>query len=228
MDMSTDPLPVTTLASLGMSCQSAHQLARFAETRNDVLFQKGPIDWLICPPDSLTHWLDAGLPSFSAGEIEERREHAYWPRFDFWFWHGFYTRKDEMRLLEIPDNEDRELEKLEYQRNRFSALNPMTTLFVWSNSQNNLFPDVFRQDEAKHYRLTDARIERIEESLDQYFGNECRVLFVTRDDRCDPSALSRANVFVLPEEQSEWKGADQDWNRILAAELTGSDYPEAI
>ena len=104
---------MTTLASLGISCQTAFQLARFAERNpTSATFAKGPIDWLICPPENLALWLDAGMPDFKRGEVTIRRgtpwwkrfdfergevtirrgSTAWWKRFDIYFWHGFYTQ----------------------------------------------------------------------------------------------------------------------------------------
>ena len=113
----------TTLVSLGMSCQTTHQLALFAEMNPDVVnFIKSPFDWLICPPVALANWLEADLMDYKLDEIVEHRAHAYWPRFEFWFWHGFMDHNNGARILNIRSNAPRELAKLVYQRDTFRAL----------------------------------------------------------------------------------------------------------
>ncbi len=205
-----------TLVSLGMSCQTTHQLTRFStENADRVSFAKSPFDWLICPPDSLAAWLDSGLADFAPSEIVERREHAWWPKFQFWFWHGFMDHKADQRVLNIELNTPREFEKLTYQRSIFRDLDPANTLFFWSNTQNNLTTEVFRTDETPCCQLTTDKIARLQASLDSFFETSTQIHWVTREDRIEGDVGSRSNVHFLPPEQSDWKGSVDDWNNAL-------------
>lgn len=209
-------MPITTLASLGKSCQSAHQLAHYAEQRPDkATFVKGPFDWLICPPDSLSDWLDAGLPDFDPSEISVHRNHAWWDRYQFWFWHGFYNKTEGEKTLDIEANWQRELAKLNYQREQFNKIDPTSALFVVSNSQNNLDTDVFEADEVQHIHFTANNILRLQASLTNYFGKPVEMQVISRPDRLDDSLFSHPNVSLLPFESSEWKGEPNDWSKAL-------------
>ena len=209
-------MSATTLASLGMSCQSAHQLSTYAETSDGgLVFTKGPFDWLICPPESLTSWLDEGLPDFDRSELSIHRDHVWWNRFQFWFWHGFYTKSGGEKYLDLDACFERELSKLKYQRNQFRGLNPANTIFVVSNSQNNLTTDVFEKNEAEKYTFSSEKIARLQESLDRFFATSTQMIIVSRPDRIEDALRERENVYLLPAESSEWKGCELDWAKIL-------------
>ena len=209
---------LTTLSSLGLSCQTTHQLARHA-LETDLQFSKGPFDWLICPPQSLARWLDAGLPDFERGDITERRGHAYWAQFGFWFWHGFFTGPAGERVLDIEATFEREREKLAYQRGVFSRLDPSSTLFVLSNSQNNLSGDVFTPDETNRYHLTSPLQHQVTGSLCRFFGADINLAWITRADRCTESVARAPNTILIGPEGSQWKGCDEDWRAALTALL---------
>ncbi len=205
-----------TFVSLGMSCQAAHQLARFAAAEpSRANFAKGPFDWLVCPPENAANWLDQGLCDFRPTDITELREHAYWSRFDIWFWHGFYTKTDHSRVLELAKNAERELSKLDYQRKTFKALDPGKTTFIVANTQNNLAGAVFRKGEEDRYRFSEAAIDRLQSSLDHYFGAPTTLCVATRADLASPGLLRRDQTTALPVEESEWKGDDVSWNIFL-------------
>ena len=212
-----------TLVSLGMSCQTAHQLAQYADLNaRSVVFVKGPFDWLICPPSNAADWLNANLRDFDVDDIVEYRGRAYWPEFDFWFWHGFIDHSDDRRTVDLAGYAERELSKLVYQRNRFSALDASRTLFFVSNTQNNLIPEVFETTETHRYSFELHEIEKLQISLDGFFHKSTNLHVLSRFDRIDPRLLQQANVHVLPVDNSEWKGSSGEWkdrlDHILASE----------
>ena len=204
------------LVSLGMSCQTAHQLARYAGANSDKFtFNKGPFDWLICPPQNATSWLKSSLEDFSIEGITQKRDHAYWSNHGFWFWHGFFQKSETGRSLNIQITARRELEKLKYQRDQFQNLNPASTLFVISNTQNNLATDVFKPNEGHLFHFNDNTIEELKDNLDKYFNTTIKLHVVTRKDRSTFSRVDQFQVHFLPAEQSEWKGCDADWDTLL-------------
>ncbi|MEE9315440.1 MAG: hypothetical protein V3V02_12405 [Rhizobiaceae bacterium] len=205
-----------TLVSLGISCQTAHQLARFTNEHSDpASFQKGPFDWLICPVLSAAEWLDNGLIDFTQNEITIARNHAYWPKFGFWFWHGFYTKSDTERKLKIYQNTPREQEKLAYQRAQFQNLDPQNTIFIISNTQNNLLGEVFKEGEESLFHFTNDHINKLQSSLDRYFGTPINLKIITREHRADKALLDQANTYILSAETSDWKGENKDWDQAL-------------
>jgi len=211
-----------TLCSLGLSCQTAHQLALNAPVlgaTDKICFAKGPFDWLICPPLSLARWLDAGLPDFERDELIIERNHVYWRRFDFWFWHGFYTGEKGDRVTDIDATFDREMSKLAHQRAAFNGTNPAQTIFVWSNTQNNLESTVFTDDEKERYHVTPEVQEQVQNSLDTYFRMETNVLWLTSPDRSTAAARQRSNTLILSPDESEWKGNDTAWHAVLEIHL---------
>ena len=206
----------STFVSLSLSCQTAHQLAHFCDVNPDkATFQKGPFDWLICPPENAAKWLNAGLPDFEKDEITIHRNRAYWERFGFWFWHGFMTKADDEHRLEIEQNAARELAKLAYQRKQFRSLDPAKTVFVASNTQNNLSTDVFKPGEESHFHFTHGTKERLRKSLETFFDAPVNLHTITRPDRSDESLIGNPKVHHLPSEDSEWKGAAPDWDAVL-------------
>ncbi len=210
---------IVSFSSLGMSCQTTHQLTTFVDTldagNSNIRLQKGPFDWLICPPNSLCHWLGDGLPVFEPAEIIEHRGHAYWPKYRFWFWHGFYRKTGSGKFLDIAATSQREIEKLKYQRQQFSEIIPKSTHFFISNTQNNLSNAVFEADEKDDYFFDIDKIDRLQRVLDEYFSSACRLTVLTREDRCELELAQRENVIYLAREPSEWKGSPSEWQPVL-------------
>jgi len=203
-----------TLASLGLSCQSAHQLARIADQEDALTFSKGPFDWLICPPASLVNWLDAGLPGFERDELHLHRGKVYWSRFDFWFWHGFHVKNGERKTIDIDAAFDREREKLAYQKRVFSNLSPQTTIFLISNTQNNLSTDVFLSHETERFHFHPENLANVQRSLSRYFDMPAKLFCISRADRWSGNRnieIPHTAIKFQQTETSEWKGDDAQW-----------------
>lgn len=209
----SDPV---TLVSVGMSCQIAHQLSRFAQLNPGLArFQSGPFDWLICPPLSAAAWMRDGMPPFDRADIVVERNYPYWPKYDFWFWHGFQTKSEQNRVLDIPTNAQRELDKLTYQRDRFLSLNPSETLFFVGNSQNNLSDEVFTDHENDQYIFDEDKYKLLEHALCGLMNTEVVLQATIRQDRATKSFAIHKNAHVLPPDMSEWKGNDADWDQLI-------------
>ncbi|MEN0040578.1 MAG: hypothetical protein AAF764_04495 [Pseudomonadota bacterium] len=205
-----------------MSCQSAHQLARFAAENPDIAtFQKGPFDWLICPPDSAVSWLESRLETPQTSDFTIRRDKPYWPRHDLYFWHGYTWRDGDVRKLDINRTAAREAEKLAYQREQFLTLDPANTIFVVSNTQNNLAGDVFDQNEAEKYLLNAKRLHRLKSALDATFTADTRLALITRSDRLDGPLTESGKIIEIEPGDSEWKGENTAWDNALKG-LLGS------
>ena len=217
-----------TLVSIGMSCQTAHQMARFADAfPQKAVFEKGPFDWLICPPRQAANWLQTGLEDFQVSEVTDDRGHAYWQRHELWFWHGFFTKYRVWRnlfsggskksVLEIEQNCEAELSKLSHQRSKFRKLDPENTVFVVSNLQNNLENAVFNPKESHKFRFCPMVVEELKTALDTYFRASTRLIVVTREDRLCGDLENDPNVHLLSPDDSEWKGCDVQWNELLCS-----------
>lgn len=209
-----------TLASLGLSCQTAHQLGRIAEEEKQYEFSKGPFDWLICPPTSLVKWLDAGLPIFEKDELHLHRGKVYWSRFDFWFWHGFHVRNGEVKSIDINAAFDREREKLAYQKQVFSNLSSNNTTFFISNIQNNLSSDVFLPHETDRFHFHIQSMENVQQSLSKYFSTPVKLVCVSQSSRWSGSTQSKnpnITIKLQQPETSEWKGKDDNWDETMSS-----------
>ena len=156
------------------------------------------------------------MKDFSIEEISQKRDHAYWSDQGFWFWHGFYQKSEAGRSLNIQITAERELEKLRYQREQFRNLNPANTLFVISNTQNNLATDVFKPNEDHLFHFNDKAIEELRNNLDRYFNATTQLHVVTRKDRSIFTRANQSQTHLLPIEQTEWKGCDADWDTLLS------------
>ena len=217
--MDKPPLaPSITLASLGMSCQAAHQAARYAEAREGVSFAKGPLDWTVVPPERLADWLERDLDAPVPGEVVERRDHAWWPRGGLWFWHGYRVKEERdgatVRRLAIAETFGREREKLDHQRETIRRLDPRRTLFVWTNAQDNLdrsrwASGIYDPPEHGAFHLRIDAAQRIRAALEHFVGGPASILFLVRPDRTDGTGVP------LDVEGSEWKGNDAAWDRAL-------------
>ncbi len=220
--MTARPLPgiVTQVAGIGMSCQTAHQLGKYAEAREAISHISGPMDWMAASADATSRWISEGLPGFEPGDITPERGHAYWAQKRLWFWHWFRdgpkaANDPKTRALKINNTMDRELSKFAYQRTKFKLLSPQSTLFVFSNSQGNLLRDIFRADEADQSFLSERVINQFHSALEACFGQECMVHFVTRADRAEAGLEGRHDVSFIEPENAGWKGNDRIWTREL-------------
>lgn len=216
-----DNVEQKTLVSLGMSCQTAHQLRRLADnqinssdTSSGIQVNSGIFDWLICPPKSIIKLLDNGIPDFSKENIQIRKDRPYWTDYNLFFWHNFIVGKDKDRQINIDDTFNKETERWSYLRSRFSELVPAKTIFVVSNTQNNLLTEVFDTSESDQYQFTFSVIEELEHSLARFFNtsvDSIHLEVITRENRSSGLQNKRC-VSFFPIDQNEWKGSRQSWD----------------
>ena len=201
-----------TMVSLGMSCQTAHQLRRLKHPGSDT--PSGLFDWLICPLASTIKLLNHQIPDFSLSDIKIRKGRAYWAEFNLYFWHSFYITEADGRRFSIEETFEQELMRWRHLRDRFSALDPTKTVFVVSNTQNNLHGEVFDDSELDQYHFTDTDINHLTQSLATYFRthtDEINLQVVTRAERS--SGLSdNTSITFLPMDHNEWKGSKSSWD----------------
>lgn len=202
--------------SLGMSCQTTHRITDFTtQNPGTAAMAKSPFDWVISPPDSTANWLNENLCEFKLADLTEHREHAYWPRFNLWLWHGFLDRRTSSPTLNLAQFFEQELSKLKYLKGQFNSLDISQTRFIVSNTQNNLSTEVFDPDEDQRYRFSEENIDKLQFALDRFFGKPVDLQVITRLDRCTADLVHRENVHLLTTDESNWKGDKMQWDALL-------------
>ena len=224
------PIPESdlVLASVGITCQTAHQLARYADEHEGVSFRKGPFDWLALPPPIVAGWLDAGLDPFGEGDIEVREGRPWYARREVGFWHNFRRKPREgevigpeqdmrgtTKMLDVDYAFERELSKLNYQIGIFRTFDPSRTLFVTGNAQNNAAGDIYKGEHEHEASFTKAGIDALQGALDRFFGARCMLGVVAHEGRVEADLLARENVVSVPHHAADWHGDDGDWDRAL-------------
>ena len=206
-----------TIVSIGMSCQTRHQIEQYAtRSKNRPALVKCYFDWLICPPDSFSALLGAGIPALRRDALEVRNGHAYWPEFDVYFWHDFLNKNGAERTCDIDANWERSAGKIEALAERFRALDPAHTTFVFSNTQNNLDGTVFEKARSDRYMIGARELTDMQTSLDAFFGSRCDMLVLSRKDRFHGTLDGNAPVSMIKLDATEWKGDQLAWDAALA------------
>ena len=204
------------VVSLGTSCQTPRQLALYGQARADVTFVKNIYDWIAAPPDVAADWLDADLEGFELEDLAVRRGHAWLKPRNLYAWHWFgKTQPVGPKKLNIPLTIEREKAKFAHQTSIFRTLDPARTLFVTANTQNNLEGDVYSPPEFHRIPFNAADIDRLNRSLDAFFGARCRMLTISYESRSDAALRERAResdlVAMLDVDDTEWEGDDDGW-----------------
>ncbi len=203
------------VVSLGMSCQTAHQL-RFNQPFLEDL-GIGPeaipanyFDWLICPPDSAARLLADGLPRFERKDIVLKSQ-PFWETYRFYFWHEFRHRE----VIDVDTYFEIGRQKFDYLRERFLRLHLYRRLvFVLSNTQGNL-PDVRAETGELDFMLDDRKIQALKNALEAYLGRSADFLVVTSKQRFEGPVGSGYDIEFFAEDTSEWKGDKVAWRRCL-------------
>jgi len=196
-----------------MSCQTTHQLRRLTQDYSGT--PSGLFDWLICPPASTAHLLDRRIPDFTRNSIQVHKGRAYWAEYNLYLWHSFLITTDDGRCLEINETFEKELERWRYLRSRFSTLDPQQTVFIISNTQNNLETEVFNESESDQYHFTQTILDDLRQSLADYFNtstDDINLEVITKEGRSSDLKESPSVTF-LPLDRNEWKGSDKSWDR---------------
>lgn len=214
----------TYLQSVGMSCQTRHQIERFAGTEAaraaGIELRSGPFDWLGAPPLRVAGYIDAGLPAHGPGDVIERDDRAFLPEPGFHAVHAYRVKEpDGRRRLDIEATFERERDKFFHLREKFLSTEPERTCFVLANCQNNLVGDLYHVDEGHEYRIDSSKLDRLQASLERLFGTSCQLLAISRTDRFDGDPGRDPRVRLLSSDATEWKGDDAQWTDVLADHL---------
>lgn len=203
-----------------MSCQTVHQLRRLVHSHLNHSLQpftalSGPLDWLICPPQSTIQLLSHRFPDFTKNGICLRKDRAYWPQFNLYFWHSFLVDDGEHRHVDINTTFENELARWQYLSRRFSSIDPTQTVFVLSNTQNNIQTEIFSAREQDQYHFTPALLEELHRTLAEFFAtttHNIHLEVLTRQDRMH-NAEDSTYGYLLPIDHNEWKGSNRSWDR---------------
>lgn len=143
------------------------------------------------------------------------KNRPYWAEFNIYFWHNFLVTNKENRHVNINETFEQEINRWRYLRDRFSNLDPTRTVFVISNTQNNLEFEVFDETEIDQYHFTASVPDDLKHSLAKYFGttiNNVHLQVLTRKARF--SGLNdNGLVKFLPVDNNEWKGSKKSWDQ---------------
>ena len=207
-----------------MSCQTRHQIERFAGTQAAAAagleLRTGPFDWLGAPPLRIAAYLDAGLPSHEPECVIAQEDRAFLARPGFHAIHAYRIREaNGSRRLDIAATFERERAKHAHQRQKFLETDPVRTCFVLANCQNNIVGDLYDAEETQEYRFDSTKIDVLQASLDRLFHARCDLLVISRADRFDGDAGKDRRVRLLAPDGTEWKGDDAQWHKVLADEF---------
>ena len=165
--------------SLGVSCQSAHQIQSHAKLIAKLSGDPGatisgfPFDNLICPPQSAIRMLQADRFHPEAMDDLEVGEGAYWPRMDAHFWHEFRPKRSAIfrrKTMDPLTSFQNLMQKYQHTGKKFRALSGLPrVVFVISNSQNNL-QMVSRVTGTVSVMLDLAEVDALADQTDAYLG----------------------------------------------------------
>jgi len=224
-------MAIRYLQSVGMSCQTRHQIERFSShpaiREAGIEARSGPFDWIGAPPVRTARFIDAGLPAYEPGSVIDRRGNAFWTTPQFHALHAFRIKEPAGKRLAIDETFDRERAKFAHQREKFLETNPAETVFVLGNTQNNVVGAIYDPDEADEYCFDSAKIDVLQTSLDRLFGASCRLVVISRAGRFDGNADADPRVRLIASEDSEWKGDDEAWREALS-DFIGLAQPERL
>ena len=149
------------LISLGMSCQTKHQIDIFVgalpETdRTAFRAASSPFDTLLCPANSAARLLRDGIPVFGREDIEVRDGRAWWVRYDACFWHWHFEFEGNRKVLSIDHGFEREQSKFAHKRENLMRSGLTSARFFWSNTQNNLSTLHYPPEEWRRYQIARA------------------------------------------------------------------------
>jgi hypothetical protein len=214
----------TGIVSLGSSCQPAHQLMQHASLISErlgeeLLHDRYPLDWVICPIGKVTEWLRSGdwFPRSpdDLTPVPEDSAAYLWPERSVYFWHDFRSSGGDLagtfRLIQG-----------EYERG-FAKLRELhalkRVLIVVANTQNNL-PLVLGPAYADlGFDFTAANVSDLKFAFEAFLGRRCEMLCVTYAERSSDALHGMRDqdiaVARIPRDDSEWQGDDAVWRQVL-------------
>ena len=210
------------IISLGMSCQTAHQLRVNQPMLEKYGIPAGAVfsnyfDWLICPPNSAAHLLESGMPRFTRDDITLKAQ-PFWNDYELYFWHEFRNNN----IVDIDEHFEFAQQKFDYLREKFSKLRHYKRLVcILSNTQGNL-PQVHDETGELDFIFDDAKIQRLKTALENYLSRNVEILVVTNKDRFEGSAGKGYEIEFMDNDETEWKGDDNAWENCLKRYFVGN------
>jgi hypothetical protein len=212
--------------SLGMSCQSAHQIelhakliAELAGDRSAKL-SRFPFDNIICSPQAAGRMLEADrFHPESPDDVAISESGGTWKEMGAHYWHEFRPIRSGIlrrKKMDPAASFKRLTGKYRHTAGKFRQLASLERLiFVISNSQNNL-DMVARTTGNLDFVLDRNMINHLADQTDAYFGRACEYVFATYPERVRGSA-ERSNVCVyeLAPDGSEWMGDPAQWAALF-------------
>lgn len=197
------------LVSLGISCQTAHQLRTHKNHLGELTELRTPFDWLYCPIKSVIKMVSSGT-FFPVHPHEFDGHHRpYWSMMDVHFWHESVA--DWSRASE---------KAMHVHRNWQSISDSARKVFLVSNTQNNVASNLTSppwRAERRAYPPMDTAIHQddltmLHSVLAESFG---RVeLHVVTNER-DLQPVDSVSVHHFQPDKTIWQGDDVAWLAML-------------
>ncbi len=218
--------------SLGMSCQSSHQIELhaklIAELSDDrsAKISRFPFDNTICSPQAAGRMLRADRfypESIDELLVSSGESGGYWKEMDVHYWHEFRPIRSGIlrrKKMNPPKSFERLTEKYAHTASKFRRLSSLQRLvFVISNSQNNL-DLVARVTGNLDFVLDRSRIDQLADQTDAYFGRRCEYVFATYRGRVTGrSQRDGISMHELSPDESEWQGDPFQWAALFRRAL---------
>lgn len=206
----------TAVISIGMSCQSAHQIRANIKTLqaalgDETLTPKSlPFDWLICPPLSAMSILSdpVRLPARDEMAMNSR---PFWMKKNAYFWHHFRNDKKE---YDLDSSYDDTLAIYRGRWERFKHLEKATTkrtICVLSNTQNDLsLTEATVGTVSSLFRASELKL--LADEVQTHFARKLEFIVVTRPDRyISDVTLNDMKLYMHEPDSSAWEGDDAQW-----------------
>ncbi|MEJ7933126.1 hypothetical protein WG907_02505 [Sphingobium sp. AN558] len=208
---------------LGCSCQTNHQINAQISLIGDVLRASYPIqlstyfDWIIAPSGSTLKLIEAGLPlpesldeiGWACGKPEWVKENILFYHEFIDPWHNYYSSQEGLDSLRG---------KFSYTASNLKTMaQAKKTIFMWSNSQNNL-DHVSTECANLDVVLTYDAVDKIMRAGDILSSGQASYVFVTYEDRHAldlTKTIDRAQVHVIARDESGWEGDEGEWARVF-------------
>lgn len=199
------------IVSVGMSCQTAHQIRLHKDFLDRIVGQEGrlsatPFDWLICPAPSATKMLDAEqfFPD-RRDDLELDDGHPRWHRTGACYWHEPQALND-FNLVRG---------KFDHLTNNWRGLAGRRILAFWSNTQANLRGTTARMNIDLAARRRD--LAELEAALKRWFPQLklFSIIASHRRDADDPPSQDTAFPYPGEDRKWGWKGKDEVWKEAF-------------
>jgi hypothetical protein len=216
--------------SLGMSCQSSHQIELHAKLIADLVDDRSakvsrfPFDNIICSPHAAGGMLEADrFHPESPDEVTISESGGTWREMDAHYWHEFRPIRSGIlrrKKMDPAASFKRLTGKYRHTASKFRQLAKVQRLiFVISNSQNNL-DMVARTTGNLDFVLDRSMVNGLADRTDAYFGRACEYIFATYPERMRGSAeRNNVSVYELSPDGSEWMGDPAQWAALFREAL---------